>query len=81
MGRIACCIEAHEGPDMTKAVFDILGDKCLMYASDFPHPECDWPHSVDNVLKWQNELGADRMKHLLSSNADAYLRMGALSTR
>jgi len=24
---------------LTKAVNDILGDKCLMYASDFPHPE------------------------------------------
>jgi len=81
MGRITCCIEAHEGAAMTKAVFDILGDKCLMYSSDFPHPECDWPHSVDNVLKWQDVLGAERMRNLLATNADAYLRMGALSTR
>src|SRR5208283_4261009 len=53
MGRIAVCIETHEGPAMTKAVFDILGDSCLMYASDFPHPECSWPNSVDNVLQWE----------------------------
>ena len=75
MGRIACCIEAHEGPLMTKAVFDILGDTCLMYASDFPHPECDWPHSVDNVLEWESVLGETRMRNLLAANADAYLRM------
>jgi hypothetical protein len=66
---------------MTKAVFDILGDTCLMYSSDFPHPECDWPNSVDNVLKWGSVLGETRMRNLLAANADAYLRMGALSTR
>ena len=42
-----------------------------MYASDFPHPESDWPHSVDNVLKWGNILGPPAMKNLLSANADA----------
>lgn len=81
MGRVKICIEAHEGPDMTKAVFDILGDDVLMYSSDFPHPECSWPHSVDNVLKWETKLGKDRMGHLLASNADNYLRMGSLSLR
>jgi uncharacterized protein len=74
MGRVFCAIESHEGPLMTKAVNDILGDGCLMYASDFPHPECDWPHSVDNVVKWENVLGKDSMKKLMSVNADAYLR-------
>lgn len=75
MGRVKVCIEAHEGPEISKAVNDVLGDQCLMYASDFPHPECDWPHSVDNVLKWSNVLGEPAMKKLLSENADNYLRM------
>jgi predicted TIM-barrel fold metal-dependent hydrolase len=81
MGRIKVCIEAHEGPAMTNAVFDILGDEVLMYSSDFPHPECSWPNSVDNVLKWQGVLGEERMRHLMSANADNYLRMGTLSAR
>jgi predicted TIM-barrel fold metal-dependent hydrolase len=81
MGRIAVCIEAHEGPAMTNAVFDILGDKCLMYSSDFPHPECSWPDSVDNVLRWEDVLGTDRMRKLMATNADNYLRMGTLSAR
>ena len=81
MGRIAVCIEAHEGPAMTNAVFDILGDRCLMYSSDFPHPECNWPNSVDNVLAWQSVLGPERMRQLMSANADSYLRMGTLSPR
>ena len=75
MGRVFCAIETHEGPKMTKAVNDILGDGCLMYASDFPHPECDWPHSVDNILAWQNELGDAALAKLLAGNAETYLRM------
>ncbi len=73
-GRIKVCIEAHEGPLMTKAVNDVLGDQCLMYASDFPHPESAWPHHVDNVLKWSNVLGESAMRKLMGTNADEYLR-------
>ena len=36
MGRVFCGIENHEGPLMTKAVVDILGDGVLMYQSDYP---------------------------------------------
>jgi predicted TIM-barrel fold metal-dependent hydrolase len=75
-GRVCVAIEAHEGPKMTKAVIDVLGEECLMYASDFPHPESDWPHSVDNVLKWHNTLGDSAMKKLLAGNAERYLRKG-----
>ncbi len=75
MGRICVSIETHEGAGMTKAVIDLLGEDCLMYASDFPHPECDWPHSVDNVLKWLPEIGEQPMRKLLGGNADRYLRM------
>jgi predicted TIM-barrel fold metal-dependent hydrolase len=75
MGRIKVAIEAHEGAAMTKAVFDLLGDDCLMYSSDFPHPECNWPHSVDNVIKWSNTIGESSMRKLLAGNADNYLRM------
>ena len=74
-GRIFCAIESHEGPKMTRAVIDVLGDGCLMYASDFPHPECDWPHSVDNVLAWKDAIGETAMRKLLAGNAERYLRL------
>ena len=73
-GRVKVCIEAHEGPLMTKAVNDVLGDQCLMYASDFPHPESAWPHHVDNVLKWGNVIGEPALRKLMGTNADEYLR-------
>jgi predicted TIM-barrel fold metal-dependent hydrolase len=75
MGRIFCAIEMHEGPEMTKAVIDILGDGCLMYASDFPHPECDWPRSVDNVIAWRDSIGEGALRKLLAGNAERYLRL------
>jgi predicted TIM-barrel fold metal-dependent hydrolase len=74
-GRVFCSIESHEGAEMTKAVNDVLGDGCLMYASDFPHPECDWPRSVDNVIAWGNVLGDGALKKLLATNAENYFRL------
>ena len=72
-GRVLCNIEASEGEMMTKAVIDLLGENCLVYGSDFPHPECDWPKSVDNVLGWKS-ISETAMKRLLGDNADSYLR-------
>ena len=30
----------------------ILGDGVLMYASDYPHSEWQFPNSIDDVLAW-----------------------------
>jgi hypothetical protein len=35
---------------MFRMVAEFLGDGVLMYASDYPHSECQFPNSVDNVL-------------------------------
>jgi predicted TIM-barrel fold metal-dependent hydrolase len=75
MGKVFCAIESHEGPGLTKAVIDTLGPGVLMYASDFPHPECAFPDSVDNVIKWTDDIGEDAMRALLADNAMRYLRM------
>jgi predicted TIM-barrel fold metal-dependent hydrolase len=74
-GRVFCAIEAFEGPAMTKAVVDILGDHVLMYESDFPHPECQFPHSVDKVLEWEPVLGEPAMRKLMAGNAERFLRL------
>jgi predicted TIM-barrel fold metal-dependent hydrolase len=74
-GRVFCGIEQHEGPVMTKAVIDILGDGVLMYESDFPHPECAYPDSTDNVLAWESVLGEQAMRKLMAENAARFLRL------
>ena len=42
-GRFFCSIEHHEGEDMFEHVTKFLGDDLLMYASDYPHSECQFP--------------------------------------
>ncbi|HLG71196.1 MAG TPA: amidohydrolase family protein [Chloroflexota bacterium] len=75
MGRVFCGIENHEGPHMTKAVVDLLGDHVLMYQSDFPHPESLYPNSTDTVIGWKSVLGEDATRKLMGENAARFLRL------
>lgn len=76
MGKVFCAIEAHEGADLTRASMDVVGPDVFMYASDYPHPECDFPRSVDNVIAWTDTLGGEEpLRKLLSGNASRYLRL------
>lgn len=72
-GRFFCSIERQEGEDMFHAVTGFLGDDVLMYASDYPHSECQFPHSVDNILAW-NSLTAETRQKLLWDNAARFFK-------
>jgi predicted TIM-barrel fold metal-dependent hydrolase len=67
-GRYFCSVERHEGADMLDAVRGFIGDDVLMYASDYPHSECQFPETVDNFLKW--DLKPDVRAKLMAGNAD-----------
>jgi len=45
-------------------VAEFLGDGVLMYASDYPHSECRFPNSVNNVPAWTS-LERDTREKLL----------------
>jgi predicted TIM-barrel fold metal-dependent hydrolase len=72
-GRFFCSIERQEGEDMFNAVTDFLGDDVLMYASDYPHSECQFPDSIDNILAWSS-LGEERRRKLLWGNAARFYK-------
>jgi predicted TIM-barrel fold metal-dependent hydrolase len=72
-GRFFCSIEQHEGEELFNSVTAFLGDDILMYASDYPHSECHFPDSVDNVLKWQS-LKPDTRRKLFWENAMRFYR-------
>jgi len=74
-GRFFCSIEHHEGEDMFADVTRFLGEDVLMYASDYPHSECQFPDSVSNILEW-SAMGEGRMRKLLAGNADRFFRRG-----
>ena len=66
--RFFCSILTQEGEDVVKFVNDFLGDGVLMYASDYPHPECEFPDTTDNVLGWSS-LGEESMRKLMWDTA------------
>jgi predicted TIM-barrel fold metal-dependent hydrolase len=72
-GRFFCSIEHHEGEDMFDYVTHFLGDDILMYASDYPHSECQFPESADNIIAWSS-LKEDTKKKLLFDNANRFFR-------
>ncbi len=65
-GRYFQSIEPPEGGDLTNAVTDLVGDGVLMYASDYPHGESHFPHSVDMVMDWN--MSAERKRKLFWDN-------------
>jgi len=67
-GRFFASLEMAEGGDMIKMVTDFLGTDVLMYASDYPHPECRFPSSVDYFLGF-DELDGGLKRKLLWDNA------------
>ena len=67
-GRFFCSIEHHEGEDLFNDTRKFVGDDVLMYASDYPHSECQFPNSVDNILSWSS-LGQEAKRKLLWDNA------------
>jgi predicted TIM-barrel fold metal-dependent hydrolase len=72
-GRFFCTIERHEGEEMFNAVTGVLGDHILMYASDYPHSECQFPDSVDNILRWSS-IKPDTKRKLLWDNAARFYK-------
>jgi len=71
-GRYFCSVERHEGADMYDAVTRFLGDDVLMYASDYPHSECQFPDTVDNFLKW--DIKPEQRQKLMAANADRFFK-------
>ena len=67
-GRFFASLEMAEKEDMVKMVVDFLGEGVLMYASDYPHPECRYPESVDTFLSWST-MSESLKNKLLWENA------------
>ncbi len=74
MGRFTCSAEPMEGPEMTKACIDILGDGCLMHQSDYPHPEAHFPDTAQMVMDWPfwKDMGETALRNHMSGNAEKF---------
>ena len=60
---------------LTNAVIDLIGEDVLMYASDYPHGESHFPHTVEMVMAW--DMPESRKRKLFWDNAvRLYARCG-----
>ena len=77
MGRFCCAAEPFEGPAMTKACIDILGEDCLMHQSDYPHGQAWFPETAKEVMDWDiwSGFSDDSLKKHMYGNAAAFLRL------
>ena len=75
-GRYFQSIEVPEGEKLTNAVTDLLGDHVLMYASDYPHGESHFPHTVDLVMDWKDTPEARKRKLFWDNAVKCYPRCG-----
>ena len=76
-GRFRCAAEPYEGPAMTKACVDILGEDCLMHQSDYPHGQSYFPDSAQMVMDWPfwSQCSPDALKKHMYDNAAEFLRL------
>jgi len=72
-GRFFCSLEIHEGEDMFNSFRSFLGDDILMFSTDYPHSECHFPDSVDEVLGWSS-LKPDVQQKLMWDNATRFFK-------
>ncbi len=77
MGRFRCAAEPFEGPLMTKACIEILGEDCLMHQSDYPHGQAWFPETAQEVMDWDiwSNFSKDALQKHMYDNAVDFLRM------
>ena len=54
-------------------VIEQFGDQCMMYASDYPHWDMEWPHSVSQVVR-RKDISNGTKQRILADNAKNFYR-------
>jgi predicted TIM-barrel fold metal-dependent hydrolase len=54
-------------------VIEQFGDECMMYASDYPHWDTEWPHTVSQVVR-RKDISDKTKQKILADNAKSFYR-------
>ena len=54
-----------------------IGLEHIMWSSDFPHTESDWPHSLDTIAKTFKDVPEDEKQKMVAGNAIKYFHLNA----
>ena len=52
-----------------------IGVENIMWSSDFPHSECDWPHSIDVIEEAMVGVPDDERYKIVAGNAVDFFRL------
>jgi predicted TIM-barrel fold metal-dependent hydrolase len=72
-GQIHLTCEGEE--PILPGVIDVLGDDFIMFASDFPHWDSDYPNATRAMVERTDVSEASRAK-ILATNAERFFRLG-----
>ncbi len=67
--RRQCVISTDPEDGTAELVVRHLGDDCVVWASDYPHPDAHFPGAVSESLEKMAGLSADSRRKILSGNA------------
>jgi predicted TIM-barrel fold metal-dependent hydrolase len=60
-------VSCEPGEIMLPAVINAMGDRCIMYASDYPHGDSKWPETVSRIRS--AGISAETQQRILGDNA------------
>ena len=67
-------VSREPGEKTLPYVVSSIGDQCIMYASDYPHPDSKWPHTVGPIQS--ADMTATAKARILGENAARLYKLG-----
>jgi uncharacterized protein len=75
-----CAITCEADEEAVGAVADLVGDDRIMWASDYPHYDSEFPGAVQEMFE-RDSLTEERKVKIMASNADAFFRLPVAVSR
>jgi predicted TIM-barrel fold metal-dependent hydrolase len=66
-------VSCEPGERTLPYVVSAVGGQCIMYASDYPHPDSKWPNTVAPIQK--ADISAVAKQRILGENAARLYRL------
>ena len=67
-----CFISVDVDEHLVEDTVNRLGDDCIVISTDYPHPDCAYPHAVDKFLAMEGLSQAAKRKILWDNCARLY---------
>jgi len=61
--------DPEDGDGMVEAVARLVGDECLVWASDYPHPDAHFPGGVEESLGKMGGVADAARRRIFAENA------------